>query len=217
MRRAVLQDTEALAGICRQSFPLSLRWQGHPAGARRWWQAVLATPAAETWVFETSGVAGAFCVLITDRQGWLQEKARRKVPLVCGLLSVVRCPGVVGAKARRRLATAWEQRHGRVVWKAADLPDPATWVELIAVAPALRGRGVAGQLLKICEKRTRDLGGLVIGLAVHARSEPALRLYEKTGYVRKLALGSDLVYVKTLSAASASSARVTPGPAGINL
>jgi ribosomal protein S18 acetylase RimI-like enzyme len=203
LRRARALDAGTLADICRRSFLLSLRWQGDPAGALKWWQAVLTTPAAETWVFESSGHVGAFCVLVTDRKGWFQDKARRRTSLLCALLSLARCPMVVGAKVRRIVSIALERRRPRMAAHAVEIPHPATWVELIAVDPAARGHGVAGELLRRCEERTRDLGGSAIGLAVNARSKPAIRLYEKTGYVQATAVGSDLVYVKTLSSSVA--------------
>jgi ribosomal protein S18 acetylase RimI-like enzyme len=54
-----------------------------------------------------------------------------------------------------------------------------------------------------CEARTRELGAPAIGLTVNAESVPAIRLYEKTGYIRVEAIGSDLIFAKILSAAAA--------------
>lgn len=204
LRRAESGDTEVLAGICRRSFPLSVRWQGHPAAGRYWWQETLATATAETWVWEWSGVVGAFGVLVTDWKGWLQESRRRRGPWGAELLSLLCCPGVVWAKSRMKLAVAWEQRHLQLVCQAPDVSDSATWVELLAVEPALRDRGIGGTLLRFCEQRTLELGRATIGLAVNARSHKAIRLYERIGYVRTGAFGCDWMYQKPLPCAAPS-------------
>lgn len=52
------------------------------------------------------------------------------------------------------------------------------------VDPAARGQGLAGQLLDALEEHARDAGVTVIRLETGDRSDAALALYEKRGYVR---------------------------------
>ncbi len=51
------------------------------------------------------------------------------------------------------------------------------------VDPAARGQGLAGHLLDALEEHARDAGVTVIRLETGDRSDAALALYEKRGYV----------------------------------
>jgi ribosomal protein S18 acetylase RimI-like enzyme len=55
----------------------------------------------------------------------------------------------------------------------------------LAVDPAARGRGVAAALLAAAERYARARGGRKLSLRVLSTNEPALRLYERSGYRRE--------------------------------
>ncbi|MFV0275948.1 MAG: peptidase C39 family protein [Parahaliea sp.] len=54
----------------------------------------------------------------------------------------------------------------------------------LAVAPEARGRGIAEALLGEVEQAACDAGALYLRLEVAEGNDPAIRLYEKLGYVR---------------------------------
>lgn len=55
----------------------------------------------------------------------------------------------------------------------------------LAVRPELRGRGLGTQLLEGVIAEVAHLGGKELTLEVRESNEPALRLYEKGGFVRE--------------------------------
>lgn len=199
LRRACPADKNALVEVCRRSFRASLRWRCVPRAARQWWQYVLATGAAETYVFASDKEVKGFCVLITDAQLWARESQSRRMPLLSTLLVAPLHPTVMGAKILRRFAVASGRANPRAVAAARKWPRPRSWIELIAVDPTMRGRGVARMLLLACEARTVELGGAVIGLSVDADNDAAIRLYEAEGYSIASVTASRRVYRKSLS------------------
>jgi len=67
-----------------------------------------------------------------------------------------------------------------------DLAALASWpeVRLVAVNPAVRGRGVARALVEECIRRARASGASVLGLHTSRSMRAAVRLYEQMGFVR---------------------------------
>jgi ribosomal protein S18 acetylase RimI-like enzyme len=55
----------------------------------------------------------------------------------------------------------------------------------LAVDPGARGRGIATALLTAAEQSARAHGGSKLSLRVLSTNEPALRLYERSGFVRE--------------------------------
>lgn len=57
-------------------------------------------------------------------------------------------------------------------------------INRLAVVPEYRGRGIAQELIRLCEKHLKQAGSLVLFCFVEAENEPSLELFEKAGYVR---------------------------------
>jgi len=102
---------------------------------------------------------------------------------------------------RKKVITRLAQRRNRISASTTDVPARTTWLEIIAVLPSMRGRGIAKRLMEVCEERTQELGGAAIGLCVDPQNESAIRLYEAMGYVRGARTRSGWTYVKRLSQA----------------
>ena len=73
------------------------------------------------------------------------------------------------------------------------------WIENVAVAPAVQGRGYGRRLLGHAETRARELGLRAIGLLTNERYLDNIAMYERHGYRetrREPHLGSDLVHFR---------------------
>lgn len=56
------------------------------------------------------------------------------------------------------------------------------WLWGVYVAPSVRGRGAAGELIKLCLEFARGMGVRQVNLGVNAKNAPARRLYENLGF-----------------------------------
>jgi ribosomal protein S18 acetylase RimI-like enzyme len=77
--------------------------------------------------------------------------------------------------------------------------QPLAWViSDVVVHPTCRGHGFAMVLLAALEREVVATGGRIIYLYTEATNVPALRLYEKAGFVRLKDQSDKAVFVKTV-------------------
>jgi GNAT superfamily N-acetyltransferase len=67
-----------------------------------------------------------------------------------------------------------------------SLAERARWpeVRLVAVAPSVRGQGIARALVNECVRRAKEAGATSLGLHTSRSMSAAMRLYERMGFVR---------------------------------
>ncbi|HML74983.1 MAG TPA: GNAT family N-acetyltransferase [Anaerohalosphaeraceae bacterium] len=186
IRLANFKDIDQLLLICQQSFLWTLRWQAKRLLARNWWELVLVGESAETWVVEDKGHIAAFCLLVTNEVMWNKGKRLRRGSFAAILLSALFHPIFTGCFIIRVLNGITKRiiLHVHKVEVHSYLrPKVRTWIELIAVNPECRGLGLAGILLNHCNTRTKELGRKAIALRVSSENTPAIKLYEKHGFL----------------------------------
>jgi len=108
--------------------------------------------------------------------------------------------GVVAWEGGERLGAAWCRVQADVLARDREgrpLPELA-----IAVAPDHRARGVGGCLLDGLARAASEAGFTAVSLTVNARN-PALRLYERSGFETIARDGDRLTMVKPLEARQA--------------
>ena len=68
----------------------------------------------------------------------------------------------------------------------AGLSTSVGWpeVRLLAVAPAVRRRGVGTALMEECQQHAQRMGATVLGLHTMDMMQAAIRMYERMGFVR---------------------------------
>ena len=187
IRKATFEDLPQLVEICNKSFPSNLRWTSKRSLARGWWKVALTDSAAEVWVFAENNTIKGFCVLIIDEPKWNKQRRIRRGSLFLVGLSMILHPiiafhFVLGVLTKNRRINSFSSVSNRNLPPGWG-PHWRTWLELIAVKPEQRGKGVAGKLIDKCCQRTIDLKRHAVALRVKADNLPAIRLYEKQGFV----------------------------------
>ncbi|MCK5605683.1 GNAT family N-acetyltransferase [Candidatus Pacearchaeota archaeon] len=185
IRQAGCEDMDQLVETCRLSFPQSLRWQSDKLLARQWWEVVLVSQAAKTWVVEEDGVITAFCILIDEEDIWAKERFLRRRSIAMYILSALRHPLVTACRVGQAWRCFVKRNRSPVFHKQMPAEwnsKMRTWIGLVAVRPHRRNAGLAGMLLEYCDYETKELGRRGIALRVVSGNTAAKFLYEKHGY-----------------------------------
>jgi len=126
----------------------------------------------------------ALCVLVVDEI--LSSRQSKRGPAATYFGSVMFHPLVAIHTVYRIMKCAIGKEQAPRISGSDDTEwrrETRTWIELIAVRPEYRGRGLGRILLDRCDLRTQELGRIGIGLRVASDNTSAKHLYEKCGYV----------------------------------
>jgi len=195
MRRAERQDINDLAVMSRMCYPYSLRWQAPRFHTRKRWRLLLDSQCHEAWVCLSHGQIIGYFTLILDRQQHDEADAKPHPGLFVGLYMLAVCPKlfitIALGKLKRRI-------HRSLTGASSDHDKTATsetlrilddrqvpWVGYIAVTPAMRGKGVATEMLNRCMQRAYELGHKEIWAFVERSNIGASGLMRKAGFVVK--------------------------------
>ena len=196
LETASAADKAELIRVCRASFPGSLRWTSPRSFAERWWSSTLASPAAET--FKAAGSAGiaGFCVLVTDRDSWNRDAPQRRRSRSDKLAALLQHPLKSLGKALER---------GPASGPVREDPTPASWIELIAVAPQSARQGIGQLLVREAEARAVRAGTQRLGLCVATSNTSARKFYDAQGFEHIGTSSAGEVYQKRLAEAASGS------------
>ena len=195
MRRAERQDIDELAVMSRSCYPYLLRWQGPRFHNRKRWRLLLDTEFCEAWVCLSRGQIIGYFTLILDRQ--LQDEAdgKPRPGLFVRLYMLGACPSLFITKALRKLKRRIHGNLRQLFGSSSDDDKTAgsetlkrlqgsqlPWVGYVAVTPAMQGKGVATEMVKLCTQRAVELGHKEIWAKVERRTIGACRLIRKAGF-----------------------------------
>lgn len=189
LQKAFAHDTQQLIEVCNVSFGESLRWRAMGKLALSWWQTALTSSAVESWCIVDEGRIAALCVLVIDEMQWKIQRRIRRGSNLDILFSILFHPGVAFRELQRRIKGSLNRRL--IIVNDRPLPTgygprKRTWIELVAVRPEERGKGLGKRLLDCCNRRTIELHREFIALRVESANLSAKRLYENAGYNTKL-------------------------------
>ena len=144
IRQATLDDVEALADICRSSFPGSLLWTGPRFLSDKWWRAVINSNSAETWLCLNGKKIDSLGVFVTDMDGWEKEKLYPERNMFIRSFALAMCPRLVFSKLIKMITTTKAPATNCPTPKIARTDiESRIWLRLIAVQPQMRGQGLA--------------------------------------------------------------------------
>jgi GNAT superfamily N-acetyltransferase len=199
-RKANREDIDSLVDICKKSLLWLVQWQVPKFLARKLWRNILSSNVAETWVCTSESQVIALVTLVSDisiYEGDNHLKTERNFRKFWFYLF---CPKLFVQKIGRKIhslitpskkITSSEPKRYK--------PNSFTWIKMIAVAPHMRKKGIATELLKYCEKRTLQLGKKEMKLTVEPNNIAAHNLYRNFGFHCTCNKGHTVYYTKLLT------------------
>lgn len=170
------QDLNSVTAIHMAAFPGFFLTSLGPAFVRTMYKAFWLNPQGIFVVNETLGRVEGFAVGAMPSEHKDRHLAMKMLPQFIGAVipAVIRNP----FKVLRRVASQFFEGDG-----SPRLPAGVAMLRSIGVAPALRGRGVAGDLLTAFEQRAQASGASSVALTTDVLdNDRAIQFYRKHGY-----------------------------------
>lgn len=198
IRRASERDIERLIKISHLGFPNDLEWCSMRQ-AKKWWESMIGSRFAETWVYELNAEVVAFVELVGDPEEHRKE-ARRLRPGVGTLLCLfAKRPQLLARKILGRILRIFRRNVDYIApTDVRRLACKSIWVGHIAVLPEMRNRGIGSDIIGFCDKRARDLEFDSIRLRVNIANKGSIRFHERPSFIRTGKNKDEFVYLKTL-------------------
>ena len=200
VRRAALDDVDALCDICREGWPGTLLWDGPRFLARNWWRAVFRYSSAETWIWSSGGEIYGVGVLVKDMAHWNEEPLYPERNLFVRLLAALTCPRLVLSRLLKRMMVVKSPPCDcstlETVSKNVESP---VWIRLIAVSQSKRRQGIGRKILQFCDSRTLEFNRKAVKLFVFSDNKPARCLFSQEGFVCTDHRHNGCVYTKVLN------------------
>jgi len=197
IRPAGHDDADGLWELARRSFPDSLLWQGPRGTAVSWLHHLMAAAFCEIWVDIFNGKLAGFVLLVSDAAEYAAQKKRYQLKNVPGLM--LTCPILLSRRFFQRIFSRprvlnysdTAQKNGPMNSLAKTI-----WIELVAVSPEMRGRGLGKSILRFCEHRAAELGCDALKLNVFKNNIGAIEFYEKGGFSLLAQTKSSCIYTR---------------------
>lgn len=200
VRRAKYEDVGELVNICRKSFPDSLKWRGLTSSAEKWWHIALDLPCCETWVCLCDEKIEGYVLLISDINRYNREKKKQRPSFGTLLLILMIHPRLLITKIFKRIFSCNSTSVRQVITdNSKKSADELLWIELIAVSPKMRRKGLGVAMLRFCEQRAAELRRKIIKLNVGKKNVGAIRLYEKSAFVKTNETRYEYIYTKPVA------------------
>lgn len=161
----------------------------------------MTSPCHETWVGDVDNEIVALIRFVTDADQYWKDIEKFRPGFGPAFFALTTRPRLLFAKV-------WEQLTRTVAGSEdycddddpENLAEKSAWTHSIVVVEKMRGRGIASEMIRFCERRGADLGYDSLKCFVKTDNRISIRLHERLGFVRTRKVKDHYLYVKLLSA-----------------
>ena len=181
IRKANLQDVVGLAEIANSAFKYSFRWLKPARWAINYFNALLNTNSCHVWVLEQNNQCRGFLVEITDHNDIYDIKRSNRITFHEITVKAMYNPYKFTKIVLHKFARSHKQVNYKISLRDCSSSKEA-WIELLAVHPDHRKKGIGENLIKYCLNYNHENNINYIGLLVAENNIPATSLYNKIGF-----------------------------------